>query len=357
MQRGVHREGKAEQGEPRDEHEIGPQANPAGEQRGNDEGDHRQPQRPEPRGGNLARQAVGAAPDEGGRGRLDEPIADRPERQKRADHGEGPARGVEEDGHADDEPDVARAEQRDARQGQQVHGAVLGEEFAGGFARFRLAQHRRQGRDHAEQDQPEHRGHRPERAAKAQSLQQEPAEEEADALHRVLRAGEPGDPAEQPALRILGAGGGFRHLDRRFRGRLGQVLGDAADALRQHDPGDGERRRPVRRERRQQQEAEDLGREPDREHAGDAVTGREPAADQVGGDARRLVEQEQEGQREGRIAQTKEVQQHEHAQRAVRQGETPIGGGDDGVVARACGHGLQMPTASRWQARSIMRQA
>ena len=68
--------------------------------------------------------------------------------------------------------------------------------------------------------------------------------------------------------------------------------------------------------------------------ARDAVMRRQPATDQVRQHARRLVEQEQEGERERRIAQAVKVQQHQHAQRAVGEREAPVGGGDDGVVAR-----------------------
>ena len=70
--------------------------------------------------------------------------------------------------------------------------------------------------------------------AEADQLQQQAADEKANALHRVLRAGEPRDPAEQ----LTGAAC-RRRLDRGLRGRLGQVLGDAGDALRGHDPGYG----------------------------------------------------------------------------------------------------------------------
>ena len=100
---------------------------------------------------------------------------------------------------------------------------------------------------------------------------------------------------------------------------------------------------------------QDLRREAHGQHARDAEARGQPAADQVGDDARRLVEQEQEGQREGRIAELEEVQQHQHAQRAVGQGEAPVGGRDDGVVAGAGRH--QMPASRMWQARSTMRQA
>ena len=49
----------------------------------------------------------------------------------------------------------------------------------------------------AGQHERQHRGHQPQRRAEADELQQQAADEEAGALHGVLRAGEPGDPAEQ----------------------------------------------------------------------------------------------------------------------------------------------------------------
>jgi hypothetical protein len=209
---------------------------------------------------------------------------------------------------------------------------------------------------HADEHQRQQRGHQPQRCLEAQALQQQPAEEEADALHRVLAAREEGHPLEE-----LARGAACRELDRRLAGRLGQVLGHAADALSQHHPGDRRRGRPGGRQRRQQQEAGDLRGQADGQHPGNAIARGQPAADEVGSDASRLVQQEEEGQREGRVAQAVEVQQHQHAQRAVGEGEAPVRRGDDGVVAGAAVHddawSGQTPAARMWQARSTMRQA
>ena len=108
-------------------------------------------------------------------------------------------------------------------------------------------------------------------------------------------------------------------------------------------PGHGEAGSPAGRQGREHQKAGDLRRQSDRQHAGDAEAGGQPAADQVGGDARCFIEQEQERQRERRIAELEEVQQHQHAQRAIREGEAPVGGGDDGVVAGPWRHGVSDP--------------
>ena len=53
----------------------------------------------------------------------------------------------------------------------------------------------------------------------------------------------------------------------------------------------------------------------------------------IGEDAGRLIQQEQERQHERRVAEAVEMQQHQHAQRAVGEREAPVRGGDDGVVA------------------------
>ena len=129
-----------------------------------------------------------------------------------------------------------------------------------------------------------------------------------------------------------------RRLDRGFRRRLGQVLGDAGDALRDDHPGDRRGRAPAGIERRQHQQAGDLQHLADRQHARNAEARREPAAAEVGDDAGELVEQEQERQRERRVAELEEMEQHQHPQRAVDQREAPVGCGDDEVVAHRRGH-------------------
>ena len=49
-------------------------------------------------------------------------------------------------------------------------------------------------------------------------------------------------------------------------------------------------------------------------------------------DAEEFIEQEQERQFQRRVAECVKVQQNQHPQRAVGQGEPPIGSGDDDVV-------------------------
>ena len=95
------------------------------------------------------------------------------------------------------------------------------------------------------------------------------------------------------------------------------------------------------------------------QHARNAEARGEPAAAEIGEDARRLIKQEEERQHERRVAKAIEMQQHQHAQGAVRQRETPITRGHVRLITHA-GH-----LSSRHQAlllmtmlaRSTMRQA
>ena len=63
----------------------------------------------------------------------------------------------------------------------------------------------------------------------------------------------------------------------------------------------------------------------------------EPAADEVRDDAEDLVEEEQRGDLERAVAQLVEVEEHEHADRAVGDRVGPVGAGDERVVAQVDG--------------------
>ena len=139
-----------------------------------------------------------AARDHRWRDRLHRAVADRPGRDEAGHLHVVPAEAVEKHRQADDEPHIARAEHEDARRRHQVDGARLGEQLAEALRRLRLAERARQATA----------SRRPARRAsiaaishsaraEADHLQQQAADEEAGALRRVLRAGEPGDPAEQ----------------------------------------------------------------------------------------------------------------------------------------------------------------
>src|SRR3546814_16223932 len=70
-----------------------------------------------------------------------------------------------------------------------------------------------------------------------------------------------------------------------------------------------------------------MGRQRQPEPRGD------PSAQEIGDDPHELVEQEKRGELERRIPERIEMQQNEHTQRAIRQHEAPVCGGDDRVVA------------------------
>jgi hypothetical protein len=162
--------------------------------------------------------------------------------------------------------------------------------------------------------------------------------------------GEPGHPFEE-----LPRPFGCRRLDRRLRGGLGEILGEAGDALGGNDPGDGRGGGPGRIQRRQHDEAGDPKGLAHRQHAGNAEARRQPAAGEIGHDARELIEQEQERQGERRVAELEEMQQYEHAERTVDQGEPPIRRRDDQIVANRRRH--HASASITMLARSIMRQA
>ena len=73
-------------------------------------------------------------------------------------------------------------------------------------------------------------------------------------------------------------------------------------------------------------QAGDLQHQARREHARDAEARRQPAAAEIGEDAGRLVQQEQERQHERRVAERVEMQQHQHAHRAVGEREAQVAG-------------------------------
>ena len=61
------------------------------------------------------------------------------------------------------------------------------------------------------------------------------------------------------------------------------------------------------------QQADDLQAKAGHQHARNAEARGQPAAAEIGEDAGRLVQQEQERQHERRVAEAVEVQQHQHA--------------------------------------------
>ena len=197
MQRRDHREGEAENAEPDRDHEIEARHMGAADHEGEHERNGCEHGTPETRFRHFARETIGAASDDGRCDRLHEAVADRPARDEAGHLHVAPALAVEKHRQADDKPHIARAEQEHARRRHQIDAARLGEEFAEGFRRLRLAERARQANGDAEKHGGESRRHQPKRALEADRLQQQAADEEAGALHRVLGTGEPGDPFEQ----------------------------------------------------------------------------------------------------------------------------------------------------------------
>ena len=62
----------------------------------------------------------------------------------------------------------------------------------------------------------------------------------------------------------------------------------------------------------------------------------DPAAEQIGDDAEELVEEEQERDGDVAVSEPVEMQNDQHAQRAVGEGKAPVGSGHQRIVAYVC---------------------
>jgi hypothetical protein len=71
-------------------------------------------------------------------------------------------------------------------------------------------------------------------------------------------------------------------------------------------------------------------------------TGSQPAPIEVGEDPEELIEQKQAGNLKAGKAELVEMEQHQHAQSAIAQGESPVGAGDHHVLlqGREGAHGV-----------------
>ena len=105
------------------------------------------------------------------------------------------------------------------------------------------------------------------------------------------------------------------------------------EGLRGHHEGDRGGDAPAGLQSREHRERDHLDNEAEGERDLEPHARGEIAAEQVRDDAEELVEEEQEGELHRCVAEGVEVQQHQHAQCAVGQGERPVGGGDERVVA------------------------
>src|ERR1700716_2508284 len=61
----------------------------------------------------------------------------------------------------------------------------------------------------------------------------------------------------------------------------------------------------------------------------------QPAADKIRDDAKELVQEKQKRELDRRVAELIEVQEHQHAQRAVGQRERPVRRSNSGIVPNA----------------------
>ena len=201
--------------------------------------------------------------------------------------------GVEEDRQPDDEPDVARAEHEDARRRQQVDGARSWRTARGTIStpspcrasRGRLSSTpARIDRQHRRPSATARRGSRRSSSSSPPTKKPKPFIAFFEPVnHATQRNSWPGAAAEVALIAD-------------FEAVLVMSLATPAMPCAVDDPGDREGRAPRRIERRQHQQADDLQRQPDRQHARDAEARRQPAAAEIGEDPGRLVEQEQEGQ-------------------------------------------------------------
>ena len=263
MDRGVHGKDEAEDHQPRHQYRREPGAGQERSQRQHRR-DHREPADPEDREARDLIDGPVRSPQQPRREGLDRSVGDDPRRHKAAHEEERLPRALrravrqnraEIDRDADDEPGVARAEQEHPRQRQPVH-ARFGREHMGELRRLRAF---RQPCGHEQHDRKQDRGedyrHQDHAGLEPDETEQGGAEEEAEALHRVLGPGEHRDPAEQRAIAL-----GRKQLHRRFRRHLGQVLGHAGQPLHRHHEGHRQCHRPARVQPRQSEERDNLQR-------------------------------------------------------------------------------------------------
>ena len=164
------------------------------------------------------------------------------------------------------------------------------------------------------------------RGTKARDAQQQPPEKESDSLEGVLRAGQHRDPAIERRLVILRS----NQLDRALGAHLRQILRDTGERLRDHHVRNDEQRH---RGQAEHQQREDLDRQAHRQRDPEAEASSKPAPEQVGNDAGHLIEDEQRGDLQRRVAELVEVEQHQRARRPIDERLGPVSARSHGVVA------------------------
>ena len=245
------------------------------------------------------------------------------------------------------EPDVPRAEEEEACRRQPVdrRPTWTAPSASGGFF-FDLPMSSSRTTSSIDHGGDQRDDHRPQGAVVVDPRQQGRAEEEADALQRVLRAGEDGHHPEQRAV----AGHGLHGA---LGAHLGEVLGHARQRLHGHHERHRQPPLPRRAFEGERGQRHDLQPQAGHERAVQAAPGTDPAAEQVREDAHELVGEEQEGDGHRRVAELVEVQQHQHAQRAVGEGEHPVARRHQDVVAEL--HDAGSSEAATLAASSAMR--
>lgn len=198
--------------------------------------------------------------DELGRAGLDDAVANDPGGHEGSDLVEGPFElCFEEDGEADDEPDIAGREEEEAGGGEPIDFGRLGKEFGEFDLLLAFAEVADDSELGEEEDDEKSTGHDPEGFLESEVGEEESSEEKSDSFEGVFGAGEDSDPLHEAAFLLI-AGGKFggKDFDRALCGHLGEVLGDAGEGLGQHDVGDNQPGDPVEVDEGEGGEGDDL---------------------------------------------------------------------------------------------------
>ena len=286
-----------------------------------------------------------------GRNGLDKTIADNPAGHKAADFPVVPA---EYRGHVHRQrhykPHVPGTEQEHSGGRQHVDGPAFGQDLAELWLGLALAQVLPQQEQTGQPHQPQRYRHEDHRTGKPGGHQQHAAQKESHPFQGVLGAGQNRHPLVQGALLLVR----YQQLDTALGGHLVEVFGNTRQRLCRHHPG----HREHGGRHGQHGQCNNLQEQPDIHGAVQAHPGAEIAAHQVGHHPEELVEDEQQGDFQGRIAQLVKVQHHQHSQGAIGQCEGPVVAGDHQVLANGGIHirpGLPCAPVRRCGWRSPIR--
>ena len=115
--------------------------------------------------------------------------------------------GTEEDGEANDEPDIARGEEEKAGRGENIDLPGFREEIPEFGLLFGSSKISFEGKFENDEDDGQSDGHGPKGPLEAKSCEKEAAEEEADSFESVFGSGEDGDPFKEAGLCFGSVGG------------------------------------------------------------------------------------------------------------------------------------------------------